>query len=1149
MGPAEGMPGETTVRREASRTPGVALDSHERALNTLLGNLPGMAYRCCNDGDWTMQIASEGSVELTGYRPDEIVDNAVVSFGSLIDDNDAARLWDEVQAALEQGEPWTVTYRIHTADGHDKWVWERGVGVWDEDTGDLLALEGFISDVSDMVTAREALEAREREMAALLASLPGMAFRCAPDPPWDDEFLSEGVKELTGYEVEDLTTGVIDWVDIIHPDDRAMVAEGTKEAQREGRLWSLDYRIVTRWGDTRWVNERGGPLTDADGEVVALEGLITDITALKLVQQQLAERERMLSSILSNVPGVVYRSQVEAPWRDEFLGNGAEALTGYTAEAIMAGRPSHGELMHPADVPAAEAETRAAIEERRPGEMEYRIRCADGREKWVWDRFIVLRDERGQPTALDGLLIDVTARRLAEEALVRSRAELDLHARIATLFLTRPSDEMFNDVLELIRERMASRWGFFGFIDEHGALVSPALSREAWEKCQMRDKSLRFPRESWGDSLWSGALRDRETRLLEKPGHVPEGHVPIERAVAVPITYGEETIGLLLVADKPDPYADEDVRQLEDVAGYIGPVLHEWRERTFEERARRTAEDALRESERQYRTLYEQNPAGVFQFGTDLVVQDCNEALLEMLHTSRAEFQGRRLPQVILGQDPLAAIEASVRGETASYEGPCRTDAVELDLWLTLNTAPRMNGEGTIVGGIAVAIDRTQQRRAEEQMQHLLLHDSLTGLPNRDLLLDRLRQAVAQARRRRLSFAVAVLEIDRFAAYRDTLGAAAADEVVAAVAERAKGAVREEDTVARVGDHRFAMVIPDAAGPADVAIVLGNVLQSLTEPLTIDRHELYVASKVGVAVYPSDGADGEELLRNAEVAAGRALTSGAHRWQFFHSSMNTEHDRRLELEADLHRALEREQLVLHYQPQVDAGTGDIVALEALLRWQHPERGLVPPMDFIPLAEESGLMVPIGTWVLREACANVAAWNRRCCSDTRVSVNLSLRQLHSHDLPEVVAEALRASALHPSLLELEITESLAMSDPDVTARVLRAFGETGVRVALDDFGTGYSSLSHVVQLPVDTVKIDRSFVRDLTNVPQHAAVASAVITLTHRLGLTVVAEGVETADEHVFLRAQACDLIQGFYFSKPVPAEECELLIKRRTLLP
>jgi EAL domain-containing protein (putative c-di-GMP-specific phosphodiesterase class I) len=304
-----------------------------------------------------------------------------------------------------------------------------------------------------------------------------------------------------------------------------------------------------------------------------------------------------------------------------------------------------------------------------------------------------------------------------------------------------------------------------------------------------------------------------------------------------------------------------------------------------------------------------------------------------------------------------------------------------------------------------------------------------------------------------------------------------------------------------------------------------------------------------VAVYPSDGADGEELLRNAEVAAGRALTSGAHRWQFFHSSMNTEHDRRLELEADLHRALEREQLVLHYQPQVDAGTGDIVALEALLRWQHPERGLVPPMDFIPLAEESGLMVPIGTWVLREACANVAAWNRRCCSDTRVSVNLSLRQLHSHDLPEVVAEALRASALHPSLLELEITESLAMSDPDVTARVLRAFGETGVRVALDDFGTGYSSLSHVVQLPVDTVKIDRSFVRDLTNVPQHAAVASAVITLTHRLGLTVVAEGVETADEHVFLRAQACDLIQGFYFSKPVPAEECELLIKRRTLLP
>jgi diguanylate cyclase (GGDEF)-like protein len=394
-----------------------------------------------------------------------------------------------------------------------------------------------------------------------------------------------------------------------------------------------------------------------------------------------------------------------------------------------------------------------------------------------------------------------------------------------------------------------------------------------------------------------------------------------------------------------------------------------------------------------------------------------------------------------------------------------------------------------------------------------------------------------------------VLEIDRFTSFRDTLGAVGADQLVAVVAERITGAVRDEDTVARVGGHQIAMIVPDAGGPAEVAVVLGSVLRSLTGALAVGQHELYVASKVGVAIYPSDGADGEELLRNAEVAAGRAMASGKHQWQFFHSSMNAEHDRRLELEADLHRALERGQLVLHYQPQVVAGTGDLVALEALLRWRHPTRGLIPPMDFIPLAEESGLMVPIGAWVLREACANMAEWNRRCGSDTRVCVNLSLRQLHSQELSDVVAEALRTSALHPSLLELEITESLAMSDPEITARVLRAFGETGVRVALDDFGTGYSSLSHVVQLPVDTVKIDRSFVRDLTEVPQHAAVASAVITLAHRLGLSVVAEGVETADQRVFLHEEGCDLIQGFFFSRPVPADECELLIKGRTLIP
>lgn len=1149
MAETESMPCEATERSERLRSPVAVEGEQERTLRTLLGNLPGMAYRCRNDGEWTMLFVSEGSVELTGYRPDELVDNAVVAFGSLIDPDDATRVWDGVQAALELRESWTLKYRISTADGSKKWVWERGVGVRDDDTGDLLALEGFISDVTEAMTAQQELEESEREIAALLSSLPGMAFRCAPEPPWNDEFLSEGVKTLTDYDVEDLVSGDVTWVDITHRDDRTRVENAMTEAKRELRPWSLDYRIITKAGELRWVNERGVPVTDSFGDVQALEGLITDITALKEAQAQLAERERVLSSILSNVPGVVYRSQIEAPWKDEFIGSGVDTLTGYAAEDIIAGRPSHEELMHPDDVLALEEATRAAVEARRPAEVEYRIRCADGSEKWLADRFIVLRDAQDRPTALDGLLIDVTAHHLAEKALARSRAELDLHACIATLFLTRPSNDAFPDALDLIRERMASRWGFLGFLDENGDLVAPALSRDAWEACQMDDKSLRFPREGWGDTVYGAALREGETRRLEGSGRVPPGHVPIEHAIATPISHGEKTIGIIAVAGKAEPYADEDAHLLEGVASYVGPILHEWRERTLEERARRSAEDALRESESQYRTLYEQNPAGVFQFGTDLVVQDCNEALLGMLHSPREAFQGRRLQKAIRNRDPLAAIEASVRGETAAYEGPVHTDVADLDLWLTLNVAPRLNGDGKIIGGIAVVIDRTRQRRAEEQMQHLLLHDSLTGLPNRDLLLDRIKQAVAHARRRRLSFAVAVLEIDRFASFRDTLGAVGADQLVAVVAERVTGAVREEDTVARVGDHQIAIVIVDASGPADVGVVLSSVLDALAAPTIVGKHELYVASKVGVAIYPSDGADGDELLRNAEVAAGRAMGNGKHRWQFFHSSMNAEHDRRLELEADLHRALERGQLVLHYQPQVAAGTGDIVAIEALLRWQHPERGLVPPMDFIPLAEESGLMVPIGAWVLREACANAAIWNQRCGFDTRVCVNLSLRQLHSSDLPDVVAEALRASGLHPSLLELEITESLAMSDPDITARVLRAFGEAGIRVALDDFGTGYSSLSHVMQLPVDTVKIDRSFVRNLTDVPQHAAVASAVITLSHRLGLSVVAEGVETANEHVFLHQQGCDLIQGFFFSRPVPAEECERLLKGRTLIP
>ncbi len=870
-------------------------------------------------------------------------------------------------------------------------------------------------------------------------------------------------------------------------------------------------------------------------------------------QTTVPESLRMLRTLVENLPGMAYRCADDAAWTMHFVSDGCLELTGYDPHDLVGNsRIAYADLIHKDDAEMVSRKVKVAVACGERWTIEYRIRALDGSQKWVWERGVGVFGSDGALQALEGFVTDVSQRHEAQAALDQSEAELrranlvlKLRAEIAHVFLTRSDATMFGDVLDAVRQATGSRWGFFGYIDESGDLVAPTMTREVWEACRVPDKDMRFARETWGRNLWARTLIDGTTQLSNEPGRVPAGHLPIDCALAVALKHADETIGIIIVANRQGGYGPPEQHLLENAAEGAATVLHEWLAKTVEERARRQAEGALRESEHMYRALFDESPVGVVAYDTTLRVVDCNECFCEMLGRQRVDLLG--LPASDLADRAVvAALHAALEGQAGSLEGWCREVAVDRDLWLLTKTAPRRNADGLVFGATAAVVDRTEQKLAELQTLHLRLHDPLTDLPNRDLFADRLKEATARARRRRLSFAVAVLEIGRFDTLAETLGTAALDEVVAGVAQRITATVREEDTVARIGSHQFAMLLPGVRGPAEMAAVVENLHNSLSEPLVCGEHSLFVASSIGVAVYPADGAD---LLQYAQVAARRAVATGGHAWQFFHSSMNVERDERLALEADLHRALERDQFVLHYQPQVESRTGDLVGVEALLRWRHPKRGLVAPLDFIPLAEETGLMVPIGAWVLREACAQAAAWNRQYRRDTFVGVNLSLRQMRSPDVVDVVAKALRDSGLRPSLLELEITETLAMSDPEITARVLAAFGELGARVALDDFGTGYSSLSHVLQLPVDTVKIDRSFVSDVTSVPRHAAVTNAVITLGHSLGLTVVAEGVETVEERVYLRKQGCDLIQGFYFSKPVPAKECERLLRLGTLLP
>ena len=435
--------------------------------------------------------------------------------------------------------------------------------------------------------------------------------------------------------------------------------------------------------------------------------------------------------------------------------------------------------------------------------------------------------------------------------------------------------------------------------------------------------------------------------------------------------------------------------------------------------------------------------------------------------------------------------------------------------------------------------DISERKQAEERIHFMAHHDALTKLPNRTLLDDRLRQAIVNSRRRNDHTAVLFLDLDRFKLINDTLGHDVGDRLLDRIAEALQAMLRETETVARLGGDEFIIVIPDLAEVDRVAILARKVIDIVSTPHTIDGRLLHVTTSVGISVYPADGSDPATLLRNADTAMYHAKESGRNNFKFFESAMNLVVQERVTIENDLHAALERGEFLLHYQPQVDCRSGEIIGMEALIRWQHPQRGLVTPYHFIGIAEETGLIVPIGEWVLGEACRQARRWHDAGHSGLRISVNLSARQFQQPDLHERIDAVIRATGIDPTTLELELTESMLMADPAAATEVLRELANLGVKMAIDDFGTGYSSLAYLKRFPVTRLKIDQSFVRDLSTDLNDAAIVSAVVAMAVSLKLEVIAEGVETIEQLRYLETHGCHAIQGYYFSRPKPAADFE----------
>lgn len=586
---------------------------------------------------------------------------------------------------------------------------------------------------------------------------------------------------------------------------------------------------------------------------------------------------------------------------------------------------------------------------------------------------------------------------------------------------------------------------------------------------------------------------------------------------------------------------------LNNTAGSVSGVMLMIADVTESKLQKQKMEHELLKSEKRFRMALSNSPISVSSQDAELRY---TWVYNPMAGTQEAEMIGKTDTELFLPEDAgqLTELKSSVLKLGVENRGEVKIQRDGQLYFYDISVEPIADDSGNIAGVTCTATDVSALRHTESLATFALHHDALTGLPNRTLFRDRLQQAFILAQREGIqSLAVIHFGVDQFKTINQCFGHALGDQLLLDVGTRMAEVMYEIDTVSRVGGDEFLILVHDIQDSHDAAPIVRKIMESLQQPFTLNGQEIYITASIGVAVYPNDGATADDLLKNADAAMHRAKEDlGRGNYQFFCEDMNSHAMHKLMLEGDLRRAFEHGEFHLHYQPQVDTQSHAIIGAEALLRWNHPQKGNILPGEFIPAAESCGMIEPIGDWVLHTACLQHREWTDAGLQPIRMAVNLSARQFLRGDLVDKVARALQESGMRPEYLELELTESMLMQDVDSTVKTLNELKQMGVRLSIDDFGTGYSSLSYLKRFPLDILKIDRSFVTDLGTKADDGEIARAIIAMAHALRLEVVAEGVENRQQLDFMRDSQCDFIQGYFFSKPLPATELAKLLKGKT---
>jgi diguanylate cyclase (GGDEF)-like protein/PAS domain S-box-containing protein len=647
-------------------------------------------------------------------------------------------------------------------------------------------------------------------------------------------------------------------------------------------------------------------------------------------------------------------------------------------------------------------------------------------------------------------------------------------------------------------------------------------------------------------------IRDAPNDPRMAPWHAHAKTHGLTAVLGLPLHFNSQVSGVLVVwAAEPDAFDKEEIKLLTETVDDLTFSIETVRARVHQ----REVEEAFRHVSQQKALILEAAAEGIYVVDPQGTINFVNPAANTMLGYAANELLGRNAHDAVHHSMPNGAPypRESCPISTAIAVG-ATVQRVQDTFWrkdgapvqVEVSSTPIFE-DGELKGAVVMVTDISERARYMAQIERKSNFDELTGLPNRNLLNDRLKQALDRCRQEKTMLAILVINLNHFRNIIDSLGHTTGDLVLQAVAKTLYALEGETDTLARAGGDEFVWAI-EVDQEERAAVAAREALEALAQPLSIGEREVFLSASIGIGIFPRDGEDTDTVLKNATTAMHRAKKMDDHRFSFYATEMNARSLERLDLENALRRALENDELMLYYQPQLSLHTGEIYGAEALLRWQHPQRGMVSPAEFIPIAEASGIIVPLGEWVLRTACRQNKAWQNAGLRNICVAVNMSARQLDAQDIAGLAAKVLQEFGLDPSHLELELTESMIMSDPDAFIGATRKLKDTGIFLSVDDFGTGYSSLNYLKRFSIDRLKIDQSFVRDITHDPNAAAITMAIIALAKSLKMSTIAEGVETAAQLNFLKNRGCDEMQGYYFSRPVPADEFALLLQEQRKL-